>query len=116
MRGPPNPDDRDSFHSSLAGTDEWSHFFPAIAFSLSLAPGFSSSPPSTACGIRSPTYRMCLRDRVEASLLGRQDIKATTAQVVGQSGHDVAVEVQPDEERLRGRQTRHGLALPGPSA
>jgi hypothetical protein len=34
-------------------------------------------------------------------LLGRQDVVAAAAQIDGQPGHDVAVEVQADEERLK---------------
>jgi len=40
--------------------------------------------------------------RVVADFFGPHDIKAPAAQIDGQPGHDVAVEVQADEERFKG--------------
>ena len=38
---------------------------------------------------------------VFAGFLGRQDVVTATAQIDGQPGHDMAVEVQADEERFK---------------
>ena len=46
-------------------------------------------------------------------LLGGQDVVPAATQIDGQPGHDVAVEVQANEERLKAGGIGHGPALPG---
>ena len=45
-------------------------------------------------------------------LLGRQHVVPAATQIDGQPGHDVAVEIQADEERFKAGGIGHGPALP----
>ena len=44
---------------------------------------------------------LCIGDRVLARFFGPQNIVAAISQIGGQSGHDVAIEVEPNEQRFK---------------
>jgi hypothetical protein len=48
----------------------------------------------------------------QTGFFGPQHVETTAAQVNGQSGHDMAIQVQPNEERFKAGGIGHGPALP----
>ena len=55
---------------------------------------------------------LLVRRGVVTSLFGPQDVETASTQVNGQTRHDIAVEVQSNEERFKSDRIGHAPALP----
>jgi hypothetical protein len=55
---------------------------------------------------------LLIQGGVFTGFFGPQDVETTATQVNGQPGHDVTIEVKPNEERFKAGGIGHGPALP----